>query len=463
MTTSRPPAVAGFFYPAEREALEREVRAFLAAVEPDPDRDRDHPAKALIVPHAGFRYSGPVAASAYRQLDDRRNTIRRVVLLGPSHRVALRGIATTSADVFETPLGPVRIDRKAVEQALQLPQVREIDAAHAQEHSLEVQLPFLQCVLDDFELVPLSVGDATAGEVAALLEALWGGDETLILISTDLSHYHPYDAARTLDEQTTRAIEGLDAEALGSESACGRVPTRGMLDVARRRGLAARTLDVRNSADTTSGGFDRVVGYGAWALEEREPLPVRRFGTRERSVLLATAHDSLVEGLRSGEGTIVSVAEAPPKLRESHASFVTLHLDGALRGCIGSLQAHRALVVDVAANAFRAGFGDPRFHPLSAEELPRIEIEISVLSPPERMPEGSEEELLAKIRPGIDGLILVAPGARGTLLPTVWESVPDPREFLRLLKRKAGLADDFWSPETALFRYTTESIEAPKA
>jgi AmmeMemoRadiSam system protein B len=221
--------------------------------------------KALVVPHAGYVYSGPVAASAYALLASLRDRIRRVVLLGPSHRVGFEGLAASSADAFETPLGRVEIDAEAVERALLLPQVRRLDAAHAQEHSLEVQLPFLQRVLSDFRLVPLVVGDATPAEVAEVIETLWGGAETLLVVSSDLSHYLPYEQAKALDRATTQAIENLDPEAIGEDQACGRLPVQGLLLAARRHGLHARTLDLRSSGDT-AGSRDAVVGYGAYAF-----------------------------------------------------------------------------------------------------------------------------------------------------------------------------------------------------
>ncbi len=262
MTTIREPAVAGMFYPDDPLLLQQQLDAFLHSQE----AGMAHP-KALIVPHAGYIYSGPVAASAYRLLRSMRGQIIRVVLLGPAHRVAFTGLATTSMQYFSTPLGLVRIDRAAIDTLLALPQVQIIDEAHREEHSLEVQLPFLQTVLGDaFGLVPLVVGDADSRSVAEVIETLWGGSETLILISSDLSHYHDYATARHLDSATSRAIEQLDPQAIDYEQACGRIPVSGLLLAARHHKLHARTLDLRNSGDT-AGGRDRVVGYGAYAFE----------------------------------------------------------------------------------------------------------------------------------------------------------------------------------------------------
>lgn len=260
MQTIRPPAVAGMFYPADAQELHRELQQLLGAA-----TSGTQPPKALIVPHAGYVYSGPVAASAYAQLIPLRDRIRRVVLLGPAHRVAFRGLAASSASGFRTPLGDVPLDTAALAPLLVLPQIRVLDEAHAQEHSLEVQLPFLQETLGDFRLLPLVVGDATYAEVAEVLEMVWGGDETLILISSDLSHYHDYATAQRLDRATSDAIATLHPERINFDHACGRTPVGGLLLAARRHGLHADVLDLRNSGDT-AGPRDRVVGYGAYAL-----------------------------------------------------------------------------------------------------------------------------------------------------------------------------------------------------
>jgi AmmeMemoRadiSam system protein B len=222
--------------------------------------------KAIIAPHAGYIYSGPIAATAYARLQPGRDVIRRVVLLGPSHRVAFHGLAVSSAGAFATPLGEISVDRTAIEALLQLPFVHLVDQAHALEHSLEVHLPFLQEVLDRFSLVPIVVGDADPPQVAEVLDLLWDGDETVIVISSDLSHYHDYATAKRMDRATSEAIEALRPEDIGYEDACGRLPVSGLLLAARARGLKLKTVDLRNSGDT-AGAKDSVVGYGAYVLE----------------------------------------------------------------------------------------------------------------------------------------------------------------------------------------------------
>lgn len=258
--TIRPAAVAGLFYPANAHELHEQINDFLAAAS-----TIEQAPLALIVPHAGYVYSGPIAASAYVNLRPLHNKIQRVVVLGPSHRVGFRGLATSSATFFTTPLGDIKLDTIITKQLNQLPQVQTMDAAHAQEHSLEVQLPFLQEVLGEFELVPIVVGDASANDVAEVIDMAWQDDSTLIVISSDLSHYHEYSSAQKMDRHTCSAIESLNPDAIGVDDACGRHPVKGLLTVARQRGLQVHTLDLRNSGDT-AGDRNQVVGYGAWSV-----------------------------------------------------------------------------------------------------------------------------------------------------------------------------------------------------
>jgi hypothetical protein len=260
----RPPAVAGRFYPDDPAELRRMVEDFLREVKatagPAP--------KAVIAPHAGYIFSGPIAASAYAQLASARDTVKRVVLLGPSHYALFDGLAATGATAFATPLGAVPVDTTAVRDLCsRQPQVSVRDDAHAEEHALEVQLPFLQVLLTDFKIVPLLVGEAGDDEIAAVIEALWGGDETRIVISSDLSHYHDYETAQATDAETARIIEALDWKRLRGDLACGCRPICGFLNAAKERGLRCRTVDLRNSGDT-SGDHDRVVGYGAFVFTE---------------------------------------------------------------------------------------------------------------------------------------------------------------------------------------------------
>jgi AmmeMemoRadiSam system protein B len=264
--STRDPAVAGMFYPGNRGELARSLAELLgAAASSAPERPVP---KAIIAPHAGYIYSGPIAASVYTLLAPARKTIRRVVLLGPTHRVAIRGLALPGVAAFATPLGAVPIDADAVGVLKALPQVGVSDRAHALEHSLEVHVPFLQTVLERFALVPLAVGHADAAAVAEVIDLLWGGPETLIVVSSDLSHYLPYADAQAVDRATAKAILGLALD-ISHEQACGATPVTGLAHAARARGLKPELIDLRNSGDT-AGDRQRVVGYGAFAFYEGE-------------------------------------------------------------------------------------------------------------------------------------------------------------------------------------------------
>ncbi len=269
MQQIRQPAVAGSFYPDQQQTLADNVNHLLTANQTDsPQSDVEPAPKAIIVPHAGYIYSGSVAAAAYARLTSVRDSITRVVLLGPVHRVPVRGLALPGASIFATPLGNIQIDQTAVSTIKNMPQVVVSSAAHAQEHSLEVQLPFLQSVLNDFKLLPLAIGDTTPAEVAEVLNVLWGGAETLIVISSDLSHFLPYQTAQKTDANTVQNILQLQAT-LSHEQACGGTPVNGLLLAAKQHQLQPHLLDLRNSGDT-AGDKNRVVGYASIAFIEEE-------------------------------------------------------------------------------------------------------------------------------------------------------------------------------------------------
>lgn len=441
MAAVRPAAVAGMFYPGSERALAAEVDDLLGGVEQATPRLRFP--KALIVPHAGYVYSGQVAARAYDELAAARGLVRRVVMLGPVHRVPVRGLAVPGAAAFATPLGSVRLDSEALRAVRDMPQIVQSDAAHALEHSLEVQLPFLQKVLGDFSLVPFAVGMASVEEVAGVLERLWGGAETLIVISSDLSHYHPYEQARQIDRSTVTRIAGFATD-LDHEEACGATPLNGFLALARKKGLFIKLLAACNSGDT-AGGKGQVVGYSAFAFYERAEISPEEAG----KTLLSIARDAIEAELFK-----TTVHEKTDSwLAQAGATFVTLTRDGALRGCIGSLEARRSLAVDVADNARGAAFRDPRFPALTAAEWPHCRVEVSLLSTPKPLRFADGADLLDQIRVGEDGLILEADDKRGTFLPQVWEGIADKGVFLNELVRKAGLPPDTRLTRCKVSRY----------
>lgn len=258
--TIRPPAVAGSFYPADPDELKLQVNEFLRKIAPD---DQKTPPKAIIAPHAGYIYSGPIAASVYARLQPWHDVIKRVILIGPAHRVPVEGLVTSSADCFATPLGEIPLDRDAIEQLLSLAQVDTLDEAHRQEHSIEVHLPFLQEILDDFTLVPLVFGRTQVDSIGEVLETFLNDRETLLVVSSDLSHFQDYSKASEMDQRAADAIYKLKPNELASDQACGQKAIQALLVTAKRHAFQPKLLDLRNSGDT-AGTKDRVVGYGAF-------------------------------------------------------------------------------------------------------------------------------------------------------------------------------------------------------
>ena len=425
-------ANAGTFYPAEPAKLAATVEALLG----DLPTGSAWP-KAIVAPHAGYIYSGKTAGAAFRLLAPARGTVTRVILLGPSHRHAFSGMAATFAPAYETLLGRVPVDQAWLDHARDVPMLGFSDEAHEGDHALETHLPFLQMVLGKFSLVPIICGRAGPQQVAAFLDRVWGGPETLIVISSDLSHFLDYDACEAIDAKTCAAIERLDSKFLTSQHACGAVPLNGLLASAAARHMRVETLARCNSGDT-AGSRERVVGYGAWALYEQDAAlaPYADFVRREGKRINAIARAAI-----KGEAEV----EEPSSFGEKGACFVTLHKNGRLRGCYGSVSAWRPLLEDLRVNARKSAFEDPRFAPLEHSEWDAITLSVTLLTPLRPMRFRDEADLLAQLQPLQDGLVIEDGGRRALFLPSVWESLPDKRVFLAHLKVKAGLSADHWS------------------
>lgn len=450
-----PAQVAGMFYPADPTASRAALDAAFAAAPPGPFR-----AKMVVVPHAGIDYSGRVAAKALRALDALKR-LKRVVILGPNHRVALDGIALHPAAAWATPLGVAPVAEEATQAVLSLDGVAVDARPFAGEHSIEMPLIFVQRLLPEVEIVPVLVGAAEPALVEEAVERLWGGPETAICLSSDLSHFLSAPAARERDDATRAKIERGDWSELQPTDACGYSALRGAIRVAAARGMRTTGIAFATS-DEAGGPRQRVVGYGAFAFEEAD---ASRLADADRARLLAVAAASLeFAAARDGEAPEIELAPGvSPALTAQRASFVTLERDGRLRGCIGSPAPRAKLAGDVARNAVAAGFGDPRFSPLTASELAELTISISVLSPAAPLALADEDELIARLHPRRDGLILRERGASALFLPSVWSALPDRRAFIQQLKRKMGRAADYWSTSMRAWRFTAESFEAPFA
>jgi AmmeMemoRadiSam system protein B/AmmeMemoRadiSam system protein A len=447
----QPASVAGAFYPADPAELAAGVDASLKRAVPPPLAP-----KAVIAPHAGHVYSGDIAASAYHLLAKRKGEIKRVILLGPNHRQPVRGMALSPADAWATPFGPLPVDRTARDLLARQPGVAVDAAPFVNEHSLEVHLPFIHRALGEVDVLPILVGQAPQDSVSKALDMLWGGPETAIVVSSDLSHFHDYATCQAKDEETTAAIERLQPAGCDGDRACGRFSIHGLLDQAQRRDLRVTALDVRNSGDTR-GPRDRVVGYGSFAFEYAHSAEL---DANTRDLLMKLAREVVRRGAYNpGQPINVNFQGPIPRiLRAQRATFLTIKIGDRLRGCRGSLAPHRPLVNDVVDNARKSAFDDPRFPPLTPAELEQINIHISILSTPRRIRCDTEAELARALRPDIDGLIIRDGKHQAIFLPSVWEGIHDPLSFIRHLKHKAGLPPDHWSPNFEAFRYVTESF-----
>ena len=472
----REPAVAGLFYPKEPAALSQALDQLLANAAP---QTLEGDLRALICPHAGYQFSGPVAASGFRLLPG--HDFQTVVLLAVSHYAAFAGASVANADIYRMPLGDVPVSPKAAALAKLKPFVLEprcslhrpdwapqashplpptgADTPETWEHSGEVEVPFLQKTLKNFQLVSVVTGEVDPAQMAQALATLWD-DKTLIVASTDLSHYHPINEARALDATTVNAIVNLDIERMQAiGDACGKTPVLALMHLAKLKGWRAKLLDCRNSGDTTGDtrSTTTVVGYGAIAFYE--PASSQAFPIIDRRQLLGFARQALRSAVTHSPTVEPNPAAMPEKFIAPTGCFVTLTKHGQLRGCIGHILPQEALHKAIADNAQSAALHDGRFTPVQPDELDQLEIEISVLTVPVALPFNSPEDLLQKLQPYRDGVVLQMNGAGATYLPQVWAQLPDKVAFLNSLAQKAGRAATDWrKPGTKIFIYHVESF-----
>jgi MEMO1 family protein len=448
----RPPVWAGKFYPAEKEALAGTIAQLTREAQADHPRLPAHKhLKALILPHAGYAYSGGVAAYAWHVLHGVR--FAKVVLLGPDHRVGFRDAAVSDADAWTTPLGRIPLHPDGRKLCRGSREFRPIPASDASEHSLEVILPFLQTYLAEFELVPAVLGPCDHRQTARAIDPLLD-PATLLVVSTDLSHYLPYAQAESRDKTTIAAILALDRDAIlaAENRACGKYPLAVLLDLARQHGWQPVLLHYANSGDAT-GDHRQVVGYAAIAFYGEQtmslsPASQSALSEEQGQTLVTLARNTLMEHFKRSVApnrqAQVQAALADPALQAPCGTFVTLKIGGQLRGCIGSLVGRQPLVEGVRTNALNAALHDPRFRPLAAKELDLVSIEVSILTAPQPLDYADADELAARLRPHVDGVTIRKGFASATFLPQVWDQLPEVGSFLFHLCEKAGLPGDAW-------------------
>ncbi len=429
----RKPVVAGTFYPANKEQLRDMINKFLTQVKID--KNETLFPKALIVPHAGYIYSGPIAASGFALLKDK--NYKNTFLIGPSHHVYLKKASIPQVDYYETPIGLMKLS-KISKELLNEQYFEYIPQAHAEEHCLEVEIPFLQVVMNETEIIPIIVGQSSINEIAdSLIKKI--DKDSLIIVSSDLSHYHSYNDAVKLDNQCVKSIINNDLNNIEKQEACGLYPIMILMKIANHFGWNAKLLDIRNSGDT-SGSKNSVVGYAAIVFYEK----VKKDFTltdKDKNILFELARNAIIKKSRNIDTSKYQISD---NLLEKRGCFVTLNLNNELRGCIGYIMPTKALYQAVIDNAYNAAYQDPRFFPVSEKEIKNLKIEISILTVPEKLNYSAKDELLKKLIPEKDGVIINKNGRSATFLPQVWEQLPEKELFLEHLCQKAGLSSNAW-------------------
>jgi AmmeMemoRadiSam system protein B/AmmeMemoRadiSam system protein A len=448
-----PAQVAGSFYPVDPAELRNRIDQLMSA-----EKGGGLQGKAVVMPHAGLDFSGSVAAAAAQALDTQ-NHCQKVVIIGPSHRANFKGIVLHPARAWSTPLGEVPVDWVGMRELLPAEDVSIDRRPFIGEHSIEMPLLFLQRLFAQFQVIPILVGAMTAEAMAENLRKVWGGPDTLICLSSDLSHFLSRDNARALDRETRALLEQNSWRSLTPRRACGHHILSGAIKLSESLRMRVTGLDFATS-DEVGGSVDRVVGYGAFVFQYPGVSILQKC---DRELLLDLASAAIGAACEQGGRVprIVADGNLSSALGAQRATFVTLEKHGNLRGCMGSVRSVRTLAGDVATNVLRAGFSDPRFPPLSHDDLPGLTIKISILSPIAPIDCRSEEELVHGLRPDRDGLILQDGGKGALFLPSVWRAIADPAQFVRALKAKADLAADYWSSTLQSFRFGVETFEAP--
>lgn len=439
----RKPYVAGQFYPAEQGNLEIMVDSFLKAAE---DQHLGE-VKALVVPHAGYIYSGQTAAYGFRQLESQKGRIKKVFIIGSNHvrGAFFQGVSIANYTHYETPLGKVKVSALADSMREESPFT--LNPLSHTSHIIEAELPFLQRVLgDDFEIIPMVTGGIDQDMINDAAKAINDNldPSSLLVVSSDLSHYHPYDEAEKLDHFCISQIENQSFEGVVHCEACGRDAILILLRIAGMNGWKAKIIDYRNSGDT-AGDKDSVVGYSAIVFyTEPEQFRAEVVNETEQKFLTKLARETVDMYVRDKKTPEVSNADLTDALKEVRGCFVTLNKDGNLRGCIGHIIPQRPLWECVVENAVNAASADPRFMPVTPDELDDIDIEVSVLTLPQDLEYDSPESLLAQLRPGIDGVVLRSGFLTSTFLPQVWGMFPSKESFLQALCQKQGSPSDCW-------------------
>lgn len=445
MKKIRPTAAAGKFYTSDKNELLAQLDYF----EENNSHDYYCKTRAIIVPHAGYIYSGQLASTGFQYLD---RNVKNVFIIGPPHYVPIRNVALSSFEMWSTPLGEISVNQDINDELVKKFSCEFEDDAFGEEHSVEVQVPFVQKIFQTGKIVPILASNKE--KVKKIIDYYWENPENAFVISSDLSHFYPTNEAKRIDSITAEMIETKNMDGFTPGQACGAVGVCALVNFIKDKGYSLIRIGMVNSGDIT-GDNSRVVGYGSWLLyEEEKNTFIKKYFSE---FVIDICRRSILAGL---DKETPKFEKAPEVFNELGASFVTLEKNGNLRGCIGSILAHRRLIDDLVKNAQNSAFSDPRFQPLRKDEFKDLSIDVSLLSTPEKMDFKDEADLLAQIRPFIDGIIIKDGGYQAVYLPSVWEQLPEKDVFLSSLKIKAGMPPQHFSDTFEAYRFTTEYIKS---
>lgn len=450
MKDIKPPAVAGQFYSANKEELLLQLSSFRK----NDEKHYNYNSRAIIVPHAGYVYSGQLASRGFQYLD---KNLKNIFIIAPAHSVPVDGVAISPHDAWLTPLDEISLNKEIIEELKKKFECIYSEQAFRNEHAIEVQIPFIQTNFTNVKIIPLLVGFANHKKISQIIDHYWENNENGFVISSDLSHFYTNQDAIKIDNATAEMIEANDIEEFNHKQACGSTGICGLVEFAKNKNYSLIRVGLTNSAET-SGDTSRVVGYGSWFLYEnpKNNFIKEFFGDFTKDV----CKKSIKYGLDNKAVMPVSEIDNVPKIFEQPgACFVTLEINDNLRGCIGSIIAHQPLIKDLIHNSYSSAFSDSRFSPLTKDEFKNISIAISLLSAPSKMVFANEKDLLNKIQPFIDGIIIKDGYYQAVYLPSVWEQLPNKTLFLSSLKQKAGLSPNHFSKNFEAYRFTSEYIK----
>lgn len=449
MERIKTPSVAGKFYTKDKEDLTAQLNYFSR----NNRKDYDCSARAVIVPHAGYLYSGQIASEGIQYLN---KNAKNIFVIALAHFVPVQKFAVSTYDKWSTPLGEIELNQDINRELVEKFGCEYRDDAFVEEHSAEVQIPFIQTMLNDVKIIPILVSGAKYNEVTELIEHFWENKDNAFVISSDLSHFYSSIDAQKIDNITADMIETNSIENFNPRQACNANAVFGLVNFAKNHNYSLIRVDMCNSGDIT-GDIGSVVGYGSWILFEGEKTEFIKDSFSDLSIDISKK--SILSGLEKQKlPKPEDFPNLPSVFDEKVACFVTLEKSGELRGCIGSILAHQPLILDLIKNSHNSAFKDPRFLPLKMEEFDDLSISISLLSTPEKMNFVDEEDLLRQIVPFEDGLIISDGGHQAVYLPSVWEQLPEKDMFLNSLKIKAGLSPKYFSKTFEAYKFQTKYI-----